>query len=371
MLLDTVSPSYCAGGIYQRNVHLGNYTGRVNIMDTEKHSYTLEQIPANRGLVEELYSHGKITREAREYALNLLYPHNQWGLWISRLLLTIGAALMLSGVVYLFAFNWAKITPAMKLSSIQFGIIGCLIGAYFFSLQRITGQVLLLSGSVLVGVFMAVFGQIYQTGADAYQLFMMWSLFALGWTLVSNFAVQWIFWLVITNIFIVLWWEQSALPTKEMKSMIFTYMAILNGSALALREYFTLEKAYEWLEARWTRVVLTIATLLIMLIPIVMWIGEPGRATKSVMLSGVVGLIGHGAAYYFYRYKLPDMWSLAATVLSGCIIVESVGFKIFYEMFRRTHSIMFLLMGLMTLGVFTYAIIYLRKTAKEMVAEHV
>jgi uncharacterized membrane protein len=174
-------------------------------MDTEKHSYTLEQIPANRQLVEELYSHGKITGEAREYALNLLYPHNQWGLWVSRLLLTLGAALVLSGIIYFFAFNWAKITPTMKLSSIEIGIFSCLIGAYFYSLQRMSGQVLLFSASVLVGVFMAVFGQIYQTGADAYQLFMMWSLLTLGWTLISNFAAQWIFWLVITNIFLVLW----------------------------------------------------------------------------------------------------------------------------------------------------------------------
>jgi len=46
-------------------------------MDTEKHSCTLEQIPANRRLIEILYLHGKITKEAREYAMNLLYPHNQ------------------------------------------------------------------------------------------------------------------------------------------------------------------------------------------------------------------------------------------------------------------------------------------------------
>jgi uncharacterized membrane protein len=341
-------------------------------MDTEKLNFTLDQIAADRRLVEELYSHGKITREAKEYSLNLLYPNSQWGLWISRLLLTIGAVLVLSGIIYFFAFNWAKITPAVKLSSIQFGIIGCLIGAYIYSLQRISGQVLLLSGSVLVGVFMAVFGQIYQTGADAYQLFMMLSLFTLGWTLISNFAAQWIFWLVITNTFIVLWWQQAALPTKEMEFMIFTYMAILNGTALALREYCSVEKAYEWLESRWTRVVLTIASLLIMMIPVVVWILEPSRATESIILSGVIGLAGHGAVYFFYRHKLPDMWSLAATVLSGCIITEFLIFKLMLgERFWRADAGMYLTMGLMTLGIFTAAIIYLRKVSENMEVDHV
>jgi len=258
----------------------------------------------------------------------------------------------------------------MKLFSIQFGIIGCLVASYLYSLQRISGQVLLLSASVLVGVFMAVFGQIYQTGADAYQLFMMWSLLTFGWTLISKFAPQWIFWLVITNIFLVLWWQQAALPTKQMEFMIFIYMISLNGATLVLCEYFSVKKVYEWLKAQWIRLILTIFTLLIMLIPIVIWIVDPSRATKSIILSGVIGLIGHGAVYFFYRYRSPDICSLTATVLSCSIIVEAVGLKILFEMFG-TYEIVFLLMGLITLVVFTYAIIYLRKITKEIGVDHV
>jgi uncharacterized membrane protein len=335
-------------------------------MDTETHSYTVNQIPADRRLVDQLYSHGKISGEAREYALNLLCPHNQWGLWISRLLLTIGAALVLSGIVYFFAYNWAKITPAIKLSSIQFGIIACVIGAYFYSLQRILGQVLLLSSSVLVGVFMAVFGQIYQTGADAYQLFMMWSLLTFGWTLISNFSAQWIFWLAITNTFLVLWWRQAALPSEEMEFMIYTYQAAFNGAALVLREYFVKEKSFDWLAARWTRMVLIIIFLWVGLIPVVAWTWKASTATQSIMLSGVIGLIGHGASFYFYRYKMPDIWSLTVTVLSCCIIAESAGLKVLTEVFSKSDSMLYLLAGLMTLGVFIFAINGLRKIAGHM-----
>jgi len=339
-------------------------------MDTEKHSDTLDQIPANRRLVEELYAHGKITRDARDYALSLLHPHTQWGLWVSRLLLTLGTVLVLSGIVYFFAFNWTKIPPAVKLFSIQFCLIGCLVGAYFCSLERLMGQILLLSATVLVGVFMAVFGQIYQTGADAYQLFMMWSLLTLGWTFLSNFSAQWVAWLVITNIFLVLWWQQAALPTRNIEFMIFAYMALFNGTALALREYFSVVKAYGWLEVRWTRVLLTLVTLGVMLIPILVWILNPKGAVDSIMLSSFIGLIGHGVFYYVYRYRIPDMWSLAAVILSVCVIIEVGGFKILSEMLDRTESIMFFLMGMMTLCVFTSAIIYLRKTAQEMEAHH-
>lgn len=340
-------------------------------MVTEKQNSILKQIPANRRLVEELYSHGKITQKARQYALSLLYPHDQWGMWISRLLLAIGTSLVLSGIVYFFAFNWAKILPAVKLAIIEILIISCLLGAYACSLQRLGGKVLLLSASVMVGVFMAVFGQMYQTGADAYQLFMTWSLLTLGWTLLSNFVAQWFFWLVITNIFLVLWWRQGALPSEDMAFMIFIYMTILNGIALAAREYFSISKASVWLESQWTRMVLIVPILATMLIPIVTWIFLSSTATISIKLGGIVGLIGHGLAYFFYRYKLPDMRTLAAIVFSGCIAVVAAGSKIITETLPEESPVEFLLIGLMTIIVFSCAIAYLRNTAQKMKTDHV
>jgi len=331
----------------------------------------LEKIPANRRLVEELYVHAKISHEAKEYALDVLYPADKWGLWISRTFLAIGSALILAGVVYFFAFNWAKIPPLVKFSSIQIAMVGCLAGAYFYSLKRISGQVLLLSASLLTGVFMAVFGQIYQTGADAYQLFMMWSLLTLGWTLISNFAPQWIFWLAITNTFFILWWKQAALPDHDMEHMIYFFLTFLNGSALALREYFVEVQDKAWLQPRWIRVLLTIAVLLPLLIPILVFIFEPDKATPSILITAALGFLGHGLIYAFYRYKMKDMWSLAATMLSVCIIVEAIGFKIIHEMFDDLWFFRFLLMGLMSLGIFTSAVIHLRKTMDVLERDHV
>lgn len=337
----------------------------------QKPKSLLNQIPANRRLVDELYAHGKITHEAKEYALDTLYPADKWGIWISRLLLAVGAALVICGVIYFFAFNWAKITPFVKLSSIQIGMVGCLICAYFYSLNRISGQVFLLSASVLTGVFMAVFGQIYQTGADAYQLFMMWSLLTLGWTIISNFAPQWIFWLAVTNTFLILWWQQDALPERDMEGMIFVLLILFNGIALGLREYFSTHKDKEWIQPKWIRVLLTIAALLPMLIPIVIFIVEPSRATTSIFIAALIGFSGHCLMYAFYRYKMKDMWSLAAIILSVCIILESLGLKILAEMLDDILFFMFLLMGLMTLCIFTFAVIYLRKIMEVLEVDHV
>lgn len=339
-------------------------------MDDQSRQDKLERISVDSNLIKALYSQGTITREARDFTLDFLYPHHQWGLWVSRLLLSIGTTLLLSGILYFFAFNWAKISPAAKLSSIEIGLVACLIGSCCYSLQRINGQVLLLAASVLVGIFMAVFGQIYQTGANSSQLFMMWSLLTIGWTLVSNFAAQWIFWLIITNISMALWWQQNLLPLREMEFMIWSYMAILNGLALALREYLVTKQACYWLAARWVRVVMVIAVVGILLFLIVNWIMTGFNSTKSIVFSGLIGLIGHGIAYYFYRYRLKDIWSVATIVLSVCIMVEVAGFRLFFHLFPLQSSVPLLLMAFITLGTFACAILYLRKAAIKLENKH-
>lgn len=110
-------------------------------MDSDNREDRLKEIAVDSRLIAGLYSQGKISLEAKRFALDLLSPHHRWGLWVSRLLLSIGTTLVLSGIIYFFAFNWMKITPMMKLSSIEMGLIACLIGSCCYSLQRLNGQV--------------------------------------------------------------------------------------------------------------------------------------------------------------------------------------------------------------------------------------
>ena len=342
-------------------------------MAEEEQDNALTGIPADRGLVEALYVNGKLTKEARDYALALLYPRREWELWTARLLLAFGAALVLAGVIYFFAFNWAKIPPAVKLAAIEIALIGCLAGACYYSLKKLSGQVWLLAASVLVGVFLAVFGQIYQTGADAWQLFALWSVLVLGWASISAFAAHWLLWLALANISLWLWWEQAAVPGREMGSLIFIWLALLNGAALALREYFTLCKGYTCLAGRWTRLLLTVAILAIMLQPMLTWlIVYPKWVTLSMMLAGVVGVIAHIALYYLYRHRLTDFWSLAATVSSVCIVLDYIVIhKLVLE--REPYvdeTLANLLAGLLTIVLFTAGALYLKHAARQMEADH-
>ena len=340
--------------------------------DLQQDNHALARIPADRGLVEALYAGGRISKEARHYALALLYPPYQWGLWTARLLLALGTALVLAGIIYFSAFNWAKIPPALKLAGIEAALIGCLAMACRASLKNLHGQLWLLAASVLVGVFLAVFGQIYQTGADAWQLFALWAVLTLGWAAIAAFAAQWLLSLLLVNMALWLWWDQAALASEAMEALIFVWLTLLNGAALGLREYFAVGRA--WLAARWTRWLLTITVLLFMLISALAWIFEAEDASLSVTLSGALGVSGHIALYYLYRHRLADFWSLAASVLSACIVLDFVVIKILVidpGRFMSHQDSLLLLAGLLTIGLFTGAAFYLKRAARQMAAEHV
>ena len=346
--------------------------------DLQEDNNALAQIPADRGLVEALYAGGRISKEARHYALALLYPRHEWGLWTARLLLALGTALLLAGVIYFFAFNWAKIPPAAKLAGLEAALIGCLVMACRASLNNLQGQLWLLAASVLTGVFLAVFGQIYQTGADAWQLFALWALLALGWAGIAAFAAHWLLWLLLANIALWLWWDQAALPGEEMAFMISLWLTLLNGAALALREYVAVARGRVWLAARWTRLLLTITVLLCMLISALTWILDAENASLSIKLSGATGVLGHIALYYLYRHLLADLRSLTATVLSACIVLDCVVIKTLIIDPGRlmSHALLLhqdslrLLTGLLTIGLFTAAALYLKRAARKMEAEH-
>ena len=116
--------------------------------------------PATRGLVLHLAAEGLLDPAARDAALRIIRPARAWWLWTSRLLLALGAALVIAGVVFFFAFNWSEIPPLAKLGMVQALVAVCAIAAWWIGLDSAGGKVLLLAASMIVGVLLAVFGQI-------------------------------------------------------------------------------------------------------------------------------------------------------------------------------------------------------------------
>ncbi|MDE0819855.1 MAG: DUF2157 domain-containing protein [Opitutales bacterium] len=331
-------------------------------MSEEIPQVKFEAIPATRRVVSRLYFAGLIDRGVRERALEILYPERLWKLWTSRLLLVLGAVLTLTGIIFFFAANWDRLTDFMKFGMIEAGLVLCLVGTWHYGLDRLSGRILLLSAGVLVGVFLAVFGQVYQTGADSWTIFTGWSALILGWVLVARFVPLWWVWLVVTNVALGSFLGQTGLwDFHEMT--IFIPFTLLNGTVLAVRE-FARARGVSWLQEPWSRLVLTLGVLVTLLIPVSAAIFD---YDEGMMPGFLLGIAGGGFLYWFFRFRLRDMWCFSGVVLFWSILMENA----FIRLFDRSmdEAAVLLLCALFTIGLFALACWHVMKVLKKKEAD--
>jgi len=331
-------------------------------MDIEPVELKANSDSITRAQIETLYAENLLTNQAREFALNLLYPQRNWTDWISRFLLMIGASLILSGIIYFFAFNWTQLTTLIKFSAIEAGIIICLVATYFFTLQQLLGKILLTSAAVLIGVFLAVFGQIYQSGADVYQLFMVWAILISIWVIISNFAALWIIWAIIIQIAVGLYWDQVVYPAYEWEILIFSILGLINLVFLIAREYGH-SQGLIWLQANWTRTLLILTVVFFLIIAPISLI-DHFSATQAALSGSLLCCIIYLAFLYYYRYQQPDLQALSIVIIAICVLLEYLVFRLLIEVVD--NSSMFFGMSVFSLVLFTLAVTTLRKIAQLM-----
>jgi uncharacterized membrane protein len=321
--------------------------------------------------VRRLHQEGYLTDEAFYAALKVVRPPSVWFAWAERRLLFFGSALLLSGIMFFFAYNWAAMGKFIKLGMIEACLVACAVGAYKLGLNKLTGKVLLLSASVLLGILMAVYGQTYQTGADAFELFVGWAVLIFGWVLISEFAALWLFWLVLINTGFILYWIQVVEPVHSLDWEIACLsVGAINGVALVLRE-IAVKKGFAFLDGRWHRGLLLLAVLTALTIPALSFIFESYYLeVPKVSYSVVWPLIAVGG-YLCYRRLCPDMVALALILMNACLLVLcAIGRLMFYNhRYYYNEEILFLVFALIIIGVVSLTAFGLKKIAATMAKE--
>jgi uncharacterized membrane protein len=322
--------------------------------------------PATRGAIEALYASGRLTAAARQEAVARLCPPRAWWAWVERLLLYLGAVLLLAGIVFFFAWNWADMSPAFKFGLIGGGMVVCLAGAVVCGLDRITGQILLTGAAVLTGVFIAVHGQVYQTGADAYELFIGWAVLITPWTLLGRFAPLWVLWLAVANTGVFLWWDQAMVQsTHHFPSMPFLTLAVLNGLALIGREWGA-RAGRRWLAAGWHRWLMLAAVLTWLTIPVMNCILEWERADAWTVAAVPMWAAALAVVYIYYRHRAPDLAALTLGAAALCTGVLTGLGRLAGEVLDTEPLL--LVLGFMVLGVVSLAVVWLRGVHRALAA---
>ena len=247
----------------------------------------------------------------------------EWRLWIERLLLWLGVAALLAGLIFFVAANWSGMGRFGKFALVEAALAVCL-AAYALTAHRRYGNAALLAASLAVGAWLALIGQTYQTGANTYELFFTWAILMIPWVLVARLPALWILWLIILHVayafYIDVYRELWGIAPSFERSM--AAVILLDACALAAWEGLA-ARGVEWMRGRWAPRLLALtagglATALAMYV--ILDDRSPNNGIYFLLY-----LVVWGGLYGGYRYAVRDLFMLAGCALS-VIVVATTGF---------------------------------------------
>lgn len=198
-----------------------------------------------RHTIEQLLQQDILPLKNAEAAATHLevYPSKRtWLNFFDKALLIIGAVALVLSLVFFIAYNWQNLGKIGKFALVE-GALTITIALYVaLSFRRqfqLIRQLLLLIASIITGSLLALFGQIYQTGADTWQLFFAWAILITPWVVIARFPALWLLWLGLINACLVLYLDVANLQ--------FINYSLQNISQVAILALFNFIAFYSWL----------------------------------------------------------------------------------------------------------------------------
>lgn len=271
-----------------------------------------------------------IEREAingRDYlkAAAFLRDKSFWTQWAIRALLALVAGHILSGIIFLFAFNWNDLSGIMKFSVVGGGIIACLAAWIVAKLDSPLGQVFGIGATVLVGVMFAVLGQVYQTPAMIHTPFVFWAILTLPFALASRNLAHWTVWLVIATVAIAAFGNSGLRLDGQDEAANLVNIGVGGLFLLGLMGVDNwLSPRMSWARAEWFRVVLIL--------------GVAGFAitgfTESLWEEGLFWILAFSlicAALAYLYLRAPSRATLSLVSFGLFIALAQLGVKLILE----------------------------------------
>ena len=118
---------------------------------------------------------------------------------IKRFFLLFSVIFLIAGVTSFTAYNWENMSNIEKLAVPSVLIIVGLV-AYLFLKKEIYKNLAIFFSSFMIGTLFAVYGQVYQTGADVWILFRNWAIFLIIPMVVTGYYSLMILFSIVTAI---------------------------------------------------------------------------------------------------------------------------------------------------------------------------
>ncbi len=251
-----------------------------------------------------------------------------WIVFWFRILLVTGLLFFLAGVFCFFAWNWSEMSHFQK-----FGVLAALMLMsaalpLWRGVDSLPGGLGLLACGILAGPLLAVYGQYYQTGADAWELFRAWALFLIPLAVIGRQNGLWVAAWIVGSLWAGLYLAQTAVPQWEGGSSIasrFWWYMLCQILVLALWEaaaYQARNRKNSFLHASWTMRLVAVC-LFVALSWLNAWhIVSFGYNDDVLLLVGspLISAAAHAflllAGFCWYRFKRPDTFILTVGFLS-------------------------------------------------------
>jgi uncharacterized membrane protein len=309
-------------------------------------------IPATHASVHELATALALDEAAYRRAVELarLRPDRaDWLRYLDRFLTAVGALLIVAGVALFFAWNWADLHHMAKFALIQTGIVACVLLAWRLRIDSTGGRASLFAAAFLVGILFAVFGQVYQTGADPYGLFMTWAILILPWVLVGRQSALWLLFLFLLNLTLIMYWTQVLHPpdgwwqlaqllgplvwlgTTVIDSGLASWLFALNAGALVVWEIAGARLA--WLQGRTCPRIIALMALHTVLAPtlILIFAASAGGNANLSVLSPVLFVAALAAALWYYQYRKPDLFMLTVALFGAILVIMAFAVRFMFD----------------------------------------
>lgn len=265
------------------------------------------------------WSERGIKQELRE---NVYATPQEWRKFLNYLFISFGVGFTVSGIIFFFAYNWADLHKFAKIGMVEGGIVVTIFLILFLKFNQEIKNIILTATAVFVGILFSVFGQIYQTGANAYDFFLVWTVFISLWVIVSNFAPLWLIYLTLINTTFIFYSRQVAHNWSTV--LIFTLLFLLNISFLVISLYISKTRV-EYKVPGWFTKTLAMASVTFSTIGISIGIHDKSGTSFIILLFASVVCYAAGLKFGLNE---KSRFYLSIIPLSAIIIINSLLIKI-------------------------------------------
>lgn len=320
-----------------------------------------------RRTIERFIHHGILPITDAEAAATHLkvYPDGRtWLKFFDNAALIIGAVALVLALVFFIAYNWLNMGKLGKFALVEGALVITIALYVALSFRRrfeLIRQLLLLIASIITGSLLALFGQVYQTGADTWQLFFGWAVLIIPWVLIARLPALWLLWLGLANTCLILYLALngfSIAPAEYQDILQIGVLALGNFSAFVL--WLSCFKNIQGkLSLHWSTYIVGLLSSFFISFLAIMAIFE-----HSPILARVIafGLWLGWCAFMYWRFAKRQLDVLMLTY--GCFSIIAIVMFWTGKLLPNNYGAgSFLSLALLLLGMSSMAVIWLRGLA--------